>query len=48
MIEDKKKIAHQKLEEIQKSKQSSREKETLPVSKGGKSKMKANSQLLRQ
>ena len=48
MIEDEKKIACAKLKEIQKNKQSIREKENLQVSIGVKSKMKAKSQLMHQ
>ena len=48
MTEEEKKAARLRSEEIKRSKQSSGEKEVLAVSKGGKSKMKARSQLLCQ
>ena len=48
MTEDEKKATHLKLEEVKRNMQSAGEKEILSVSKGGKSKMKVKSQLLRQ
>ena len=48
MTEEEKKATRLRSEEVKRTKQSSGEKVVLPVSKGGKSKMKAKSHLLRQ